>query len=61
LKSTDFDQQYKDNLKEILQVADLVKFAKATPDENIHQIFMDKAVDFVINTKNIHPQKTAES
>jgi hypothetical protein len=61
LKSTGFDQQYKDNLKEILQVADLVKFAKATPDENIHQIFMDKAVDFVINTKNINPQKTAES
>jgi hypothetical protein len=61
LRQTGFDQQYKDSLREILQVADLVKFAKATPDENIHQIFMDKAVDFVMNTKDNHSQKPSET
>jgi LPXTG-motif cell wall-anchored protein len=61
LTQTDFDKQYKDSLREILQVADLVKFAKATPSENIHQIFMDKAVDFVVNTKEVIKPKTSES
>lgn len=39
-------------LKEILQVADMVKFAKATPSENIHESFMVKAEEFVEDTKN---------
>lgn len=51
LKNVDFDMKYTIELKEILQVADLVKFAKATPDVDIHSLFMDKAVDFVINTR----------
>lgn len=38
-------------LKEILQVADLVKFAKAKPSENLHESFMNKAEDFVNDTK----------
>jgi hypothetical protein len=41
------------SLKRILQVADLVKFAKAQPDENIHQSFMDEARGFVDRTKMI--------
>lgn len=61
LRHTDFDQQYKNSLREILQVADLVKFAKATPDADIHQIFMDKAIDFVQNTRDNNLQKPKES
>ncbi len=38
------------SLNRILHVADLVKFAKAKPDENIHQSFMTEAVDFVNRT-----------
>lgn len=38
-------------LKEILQVADLVKFAKAKPDESVHESFLNKAFDFVKRTK----------
>lgn len=42
-------------VREILQIADLVKFAKAVPEENIHIRFMDKAVAFVENTtKEVH-------
>ncbi len=38
------------SLKRILQVADLVKFAKAKPDENIHESFMKEAESFVERT-----------
>lgn len=51
LEKTDFDRKYKSELKEILQVADLVKFAKAIPATDIHAVFMQKAVDFVIQTQ----------
>ncbi len=53
LNKVDFDQSYTQDLTEILTVADLVKFAKATPDDNIHEVFMNKAYDFVNNTKVI--------
>jgi len=39
------------SLQRILQVADLVKFAKAKPDEDIHESFMNEAVRFVEKTK----------
>ena len=51
LSEAGFNTKYIIDLKEILQIADLVKFAKATPQENIHSIFMDRAVEFVENTK----------
>lgn len=38
-------------LDDILHIADLVKFAKAQPETNIHTEFLDKAVDFVETTK----------
>ncbi|MCB0649136.1 MAG: hypothetical protein KDC49_20840 [Saprospiraceae bacterium] len=38
-------------LDDILHIADLVKFAKAEPDHNIHTDFLDKSVDFVNSTK----------
>jgi hypothetical protein len=40
-----------EELSEILQVADLVKFAKARPTSDIHQEFLDKAIHFVSKTK----------
>ncbi len=44
----------KDNaqeLKEILQIADMVKFAKAKPSEEVHESFLIKAYNFVHQTK----------
>ena len=52
LKAKDFEMKWKDGLKRILQIADLVKFAKATPPLTINQEFMDEARDFVSNTKD---------
>lgn len=40
-------------VKEILQIADMVKFAKAKPSENIHENFLIKTSDFVSETKEI--------
>jgi len=51
LATVDFDKNYINELKEILQIADLVKFAKATPQDDVHSRFMNKAVEFVENTK----------
>ena len=51
LSKADFDKKYSYELVNILQIADLIKFAKAKPDENIHASFMVKAIDFIENTK----------
>ena len=51
LKKQDFGGDDEMALKEILQVADLVKFAKGTPDVSVHERFLDKAVNFVNKTK----------
>jgi hypothetical protein len=62
MKSTTFEiiQQLKDKLsteqttklREILEIADLVKFAKAKPPLEINQRFMDDAVKFVKDTRS---------
>lgn len=51
LKNTNFDINQESKLKEILQMADLIKFAKAKPDESIHEQYFNTAVDFVLDTK----------
>ncbi len=51
LKDANLDITQVGSLKRILQVADLVKFAKATPDESIHDSFMSEAESFVQQTK----------
>jgi len=61
LRKVDFNPKYEAALQEILQVADLVKFAKATPDEDIHSSFMTKAVDFVEQTKITSSEIDTES
>lgn len=53
LRTHNFQADDEMALKEILQVADLVKFAKATPDISVHERFLGKAVDFVNKTKRI--------
>lgn len=42
-------------LVEILQIADLVKFAKAKPSEDINESFLTKAYDFVKSTQEDTP------
>ena len=51
LKKVDFDSSWKDKLQNILQVADLVKFAKAKPPADFHDKVWQEAEDFVIATK----------
>lgn len=50
LRDYDLDISHKDGLKEILQIADLVKFAKATPPEDLNEVFIAKAETFVVET-----------
>lgn len=51
LSNLDFDQKHTGVLRDILQIADLVKFAKAIPEEDVHSRFMTMAIDFVEKTK----------
>lgn len=51
LKQEDFDDNWKGKLQNILQVADLVKFAKAKPPVDFHDKVWKEAEDFVITTK----------
>ena len=51
LKDSNFDPSDETDLKTILQVADLVKFAKAKPSEEIHEEFLNTAFSFVKKTK----------
>ena len=51
LKKVDFDNSWKDKLRNILQVADLVKFAKAKPPEDFHDQVWQEAKEFVVATK----------
>jgi hypothetical protein len=44
---------YKQKLSELLTIADLVKFAIAKPDDDVHERFFDMAVDFVNYSKNL--------
>ena len=51
LKNKDIESSHVSEMKNILQVADLVKFAKGKPSINIHQEFMEKAFEFVRDTQ----------
>jgi hypothetical protein len=50
LKALDLHPRLIDQVLQVLQVADLVKFAKARPDVSIHQQFLDDARQIVIDT-----------
>ena len=51
LEDKDFDTKQASTLSRILQIADLVKFAKATPSAELHESFLDDAENFVSETK----------
>ncbi len=48
------------DLEEILNIADLIKFAKARPEVDIHQQFMNRAENFVLSTK-LQPDQVESS
>jgi hypothetical protein len=45
------DDSDREVLRDLLSIADLVKFARAKPDEDIHEQFLDRAVAFVEKTR----------
>lgn len=51
LQNKPLETELKYDLSDILQVADLVKFAKAKPSSDVHQDFLDKAIHFVVKTR----------
>ena len=53
LHDKDFDTKHSATLQRILTIADLVKFAKATPPVEINAEFMEEAVAFVESTKKV--------
>jgi hypothetical protein len=53
LKSSPLSSVHVQQLSEILQVADLVKFAKKEPGVDIHHLFLDKARLFVLESRGI--------
>ena len=53
LRNKDFDTKHSSTLQRMLSLADLVKFAKATPPVDINAQFMEEAVQFVNSTKKI--------
>lgn len=50
-----------DNLREMLTLADLVKFAKHEPSSTDNEISMDMAFEFVNNTRQINGELTDKS
>ncbi|MGB0863451.1 MAG: hypothetical protein ACPG19_06830 [Saprospiraceae bacterium] len=53
LKDKGISTNLKTKIREMLEVADLVKFAKASPPVNINEKLMEDAVDFVQTTKYV--------
>ena len=56
-----FDPNWKDKLREMLQAADLVKFAKAEPPADFHERMWQYAEDFVKETKKEVVEEEATS
>ena len=51
LKGFQLSNEQRVSLTEVLTVADLVKFAKANPEGDIHERFLELAISFVQSTK----------
>ena len=51
LENKEIDPDLRQDLDQVLNMADLIKFAKAKPDVDIHSVFMQKAEHFVLSTK----------
>ena len=53
-------QKMQEDLRMLLQNADLVKFAKAVPLPDEHKKFMDKATEFVKTTRSEEQAQNVE-
>lgn len=53
LRQTDLQESWRDRMQEIFINADLVKFAKAQPPVNVHELGMSEALAFVTATKQM--------
>jgi hypothetical protein len=51
------NQELLQDLDQILNIADLIKFAKAQPDVGVHEQFMQKAERFVLTTRKTLPDQ----
>lgn len=60
LRDLDFSGEEKSKLREMLQLADMVKFAKAEPPAESHQKVMANAVEFVEATMFLGEEKDEE-
>ena len=60
LREVDIEQKQKMNLLGVLRDADLVKFAKATPEAEENEGAFDKALNFVENTKPVEEVEEEE-
>lgn len=54
LSSIAIDKEAQKEMSSILQTADMVKFAKATPPLETHAQALDTIINFVENTKKVH-------
>ena len=61
LKTVGFGDDLEQKLSRILQIADLVKFAKAEPELNVHQKFLEDARQFVLSTKSFIEENEIEN
>ena len=52
LRFVEMDEQNKTNLRQLLMLSDLVKFAKEKPTDNENNEVLNNAFDFVETTKN---------
>jgi len=61
LKQIDIPTGFEDKLREMLQLADMVKFAKADPPIEVHDRLWNYADEFVKQTKYIKPITAAKT
>ncbi|TKC06306.1 hypothetical protein [Pedobacter frigoris] len=55
LKSREINEEDRNILRQVLQLADLVKFAKATPLNTENELSMNNAISFVTRTRVLSP------
>ena len=61
LKKSEMQSAWKEKLRELLQTADLVKFAKAEPPISIHDKAWEEAQNFVQQTKQVIVEPNEET
>lgn len=61
LRKSEVTEDRRNKIRELLQVADLVKFAKAEPPETFHARVMQESKDFVNETKITEPTEIPET